>query len=170
MKNIITNSEFKHLDGIEYFDFEEDFMEHNIRCIPMIVRFKMDAVGIKLKLAEWSKFTKEERVNLALMPAVDMDSMDLYHKYLLELVVKHTGNLPTIMPINAYPDWKELKAIPSRLLIATHSLNISFKLIQWQKLTTLQRFALMKLCKSGHENKNLPKAFNEFGLNNHSIN
>ncbi|WP_353849846.1 nitrate reductase associated protein, partial [Hydrotalea sp.] len=31
---------------IEYFQFEEDFVEENVRCIPMIVRFKMDAVGI----------------------------------------------------------------------------------------------------------------------------
>src|SRR5688572_30077237 len=30
---------------IEYFAFEEDFMEENVRCIPMIVRFKMDKSG-----------------------------------------------------------------------------------------------------------------------------
>ena len=46
------------------FDFETDFMENNIRCIPMIVRFKLDAIGIKLKLAEWSRFTVEERTRL----------------------------------------------------------------------------------------------------------
>ncbi len=43
-------SEFLHLDGIEYFHFEEEFMENNMRCIPMIIRFKMDMAGIKLKL------------------------------------------------------------------------------------------------------------------------
>ena len=47
-------SVFKDMAGIEYFNFEEDFVEKNIRCIPMIVRFKMDKAGIKLKLAEWS--------------------------------------------------------------------------------------------------------------------
>ena len=43
-------SEFLNLDGIEYFQFEEEYMENNMRCIPMIIRFKMDLAGIKLKL------------------------------------------------------------------------------------------------------------------------
>ena len=54
--------------NIEYFDFEEDFVEKNIRCIPMIVRFKMDKAGIKLKLTEWSKFSVEERIELSKRP------------------------------------------------------------------------------------------------------
>jgi len=36
------------MNGIEYFKFEEDFIEEDVRCIPMIVRFKMDLAGIKL--------------------------------------------------------------------------------------------------------------------------
>ena len=32
-------------------------MENNMRCIPMIIRFKMDMAGIKLKLSEWKKFS-----------------------------------------------------------------------------------------------------------------
>jgi hypothetical protein len=35
---------------------------------------------------------------------------------------------------------------------------------QWEKLTPLQRFALIKLSRSGHENKNFPKAMAEFNL------
>ena len=63
-----SNSLFKEIVGIEYFNFEEDFVEKNIRCIPMIVRFKMDKAGIKLKLAEWSKFNAGERIELAVKP------------------------------------------------------------------------------------------------------
>jgi len=48
-------------DEAVYFKFEEDFVEENIRCIPMCVRFKLDACGIKLKLSEWSKMKFEER-------------------------------------------------------------------------------------------------------------
>lgn len=40
MKIKLTPSEFKNLKGIEYFKFEEDFIEENVRCIPTIVRFK----------------------------------------------------------------------------------------------------------------------------------
>ncbi|RYZ83151.1 MAG: hypothetical protein EOP04_20525, partial [Proteobacteria bacterium] len=53
---------------MEYFKFEEDFMEENVRCIPMVVRFKMDLAGIKLKLGEWGRFGTAERIELALLP------------------------------------------------------------------------------------------------------
>jgi len=59
---------FKEIAGVEYFNFEEDFVEKNIRCIPMIVRFKMDRAGIKLKLDEWSKFSTAERIELGRKP------------------------------------------------------------------------------------------------------
>jgi len=35
---------------------------------------------------------------------------------------------------------------------------------QWRELSILQRFALIKLCRPGHENKNFPIAMKEFGL------
>jgi hypothetical protein len=35
---------------------------------------------------------------------------------------------------------------------------------QWSQLTPLQRFALMKLSRKGHENKNFYPALQEFGL------
>jgi hypothetical protein len=46
---------------MHYFRFEEDFVEDNVRCIPMIARFKLDTCGVKLKLAEWSRMSVEER-------------------------------------------------------------------------------------------------------------
>ena len=58
-------SEFLNLKGIEYFMFEEDFMGNNIRCIPMIIRFKMDKAGIKLKLSEWNRLDIDEKILLA---------------------------------------------------------------------------------------------------------
>ena len=68
-------------NDIEYFDFEEDFVEHNIRCIPMIVRFKMDKAGIKLKLDEWSQFTVKERIELAIRKCDDPADISDYHDY-----------------------------------------------------------------------------------------
>ena len=42
------------------FDFERDFAG-SLRCIPMIARQKLDIVGIKLSLRQWSRFTRDER-------------------------------------------------------------------------------------------------------------
>ncbi|MES1220222.1 MAG: nitrate reductase associated protein, partial [Bacteroidota bacterium] len=68
------------------FDFEEDFVEENVRCIPMIVRFKMDLAGIKLKLSEWSKFNIDERKKLALKGCESTQEKNNYRKFLSTLV------------------------------------------------------------------------------------
>jgi len=157
-------SEFKNLRGIEYFQFEEDFMEENIRCIPMVVRFKMDAVGIKLKLAEWSRFHPSERVQLALLPAGSSAAAKTYHRFLSGLIRKHTGNEPTLLRIDPHPGWQHLQQVPAMVIEKSEELQLNISLQHWQKLSDIQRFALLKLCRPGHENENFPKAAAEFGI------
>ena len=164
MKKLIAPSEFSDLKDIEYFNFEEDFIEKNVRCIPMIVRFKMDAAGIKLKLAEWSKFKREERVELALMPATTAEELQAYHQYLTKLVVQYTGINPTELVVEDNPDWDNVKTVPEVITEKSKEFDATIVLKQWQNLTSLQRFALLKLSKSGHENINFPKALKEFNL------
>lgn len=157
-------SGFKELEGIEYFDFEEDFVAKNVRCIPMIVRFKMDAVGIKLKLNEWSRFELAERIKLAILPATTPQEVVHYFIYLSELIKKYTGNDATLLAVDPQPDWANESQ--TSLLLAQKSLEFDLVISpkQWRNLTHLQRFALLKLCRPGHENKNFPKAIKEFGL------
>jgi len=166
MKLQTAPSEFINLKGIEYFTFEEDFMENNIRCIPMIVRFKMDLAGIKLKLGEWSRFQPSERIELALRPVNNRLQISTYREYLAQLVVTHTGKAATAMLIDEHPQWKDLFGLPPMLREKFAELKLSISISQWQRLTNIQRFALLKLCRPGHENKNFPKAVAEFGLLN----
>jgi hypothetical protein len=157
-------SEFADLAGIEYFRFEEDFVEANMRCIPMIVRFKMDLAGIKLKLAEWVKFKKGERITLALLACDTEQETNEYNAYLRMLIFQYTGAPATPLIINQNPAWAETRVIPTEVKdhIKKHSASIST--IQWALLSNLQRFALLKLVREGHENKNFPKAIREFGI------
>ena len=164
MKKDLTRPEFSALQDIEYFDFEEDFIEENVRCIPMIVRFKMDAAGIKLKLAEWSKFKRDERIQLALMPASTDEEAKWYNDYLAQLIEKYTGNKATTLTIDTNPDWANLQSIPEMLSEKAKKFDLEITKEKWQSLTNLQRFTLLKLCRPGHENKNFPKAIKEFGL------
>ena len=162
--NITNGSVFKDMTGIEYFNFEEDFVEKNIRCIPMIVRFKMDKAGIKLKLAEWSIFSVEERIQLAMMPCNIKGDAKLYHDFLAGLIKHYTDKEATILAIDQYPLWIEGNDVPGILLERLQSFNWDIPGQQWSELTNLQRFALLKLCKPGHESKNFPRAMKEFGL------
>ncbi|MEJ7646205.1 MAG: nitrate reductase associated protein [Chryseolinea sp.] len=153
-----------HPPAIEYFRFEEDFMEDNIRCIPMIVRFKLDAVGIKLKLKEWSKMSYDERALLAEHPADSHVDRLEYKTHLAKLIFKHTGSQPTLLTIDEDPAWSNTNDIPYEVNEKLHELELSLSLMQWQELSTLQRFVLLKLSRPGHENRNFPKAMKEFGL------
>ncbi|MBL7738980.1 MAG: nitrate reductase maturation protein NarM [Chitinophagaceae bacterium] len=157
-------SEFINKPEIEYFLFEEDFIEKNIRCIPMIVRFKMDHAGIKLKLAEWSRFTVEERIELATKACNNEGETNSYNEYLSGLVAKHTGKEATALVVDKNPVWADVSSLPAMLNEKLWGFGWHISVEKWKGLTSLQRFALLKLCKEGHENKNFPKAMKEFGL------
>jgi hypothetical protein len=157
-------SPFRAAAGIEYFDFEEDFIEKDIRCIPMTVRFKLDKAGIKLKLAEWNRFNVNERLDLATRACSTELETRLYNEYLAALIKEYTGKEATALTIDRTPEWADTTTIPGRLKEKLHNYNWNMSIEQWQRLTELQRFALLKLCRPGHESKNFPKAIKEFGL------
>lgn len=157
-------SEFKDLKGVEYFLFEEDFVEAGVRCIPMIVRFKMDLAGIKLKLAEWSRFSVDEKKELALRRCGNRYEIAVYNAYLSLLITKYTGNSATAMEVEQSPAWANNNTVPEMINTKAKEFDWVISKEQWKELTHLQRFALLKLCRPGHENKNFPKAMKEFGL------
>lgn len=149
---------------MEHFKFEEDFVEENVRCIPMIVRFKLDACGVKLKLAEWSKFTPSERTLLATALCDTEDEVVRYRDQLRLLVWQRTGSEATPLSIDEDPLWSILSRIPDMLLAKLQELGARISLYQWQNLSDLQRFALIKLSAANHEQKNFPTALKEFNL------
>jgi hypothetical protein len=149
---------------VQYFKFEEDFVEDNVRCIPMIVRFKLDACGIKLKLAEWCKMSTDQRMLLADLPCETSIEVDAYGEYLRQLIISITKQSPTDLRVDHNPQWAQLSEIPSILIEKVKELNLSLSIAQWKGLDTLQRFALLKLSSASHESKNFPKAMREFNL------
>jgi hypothetical protein len=146
-----------------YFEFESDFVEDNVRCIPMIVRFKLDACGIKLKLKEWSKMNVEERENLALFPCTTHAEITQYRIYVRKTIFNHTGSDATEFPVLQNPTWS-IDEIPFPIEEKLKEFNWSISIAQWTTLRDLQRFALLKLSYPGHENKNFPLAMKEFNL------
>jgi hypothetical protein len=148
-----------------YFGFENDFVEDNIRCIPMIVRIKLDAVRIKLKLSEWVKFSNQERLSLAQMPCDNDETIAAYHRFLSEIIKKHTQQEATFLSDEKLDlSWQNLEQLPTPIQKSAmeHRCNLTIK--KWQQLTDLQRFALVKLSTSSHESHNFVHALGEFGL------
>jgi hypothetical protein len=148
------------------FKFEEDFMDENIRCIPMMVRFKLDASGIKLKLSLWHQLTLFERTHLAELPTTTKAEVVRYRKHVQQLVLSTSGEEATDLAVEKIPAWAMMSQIHESLQKKLKENNWSLSLKQWQSLNDLQRFVLIKLSRPSHKNKNFPRAMKEFGLVN----
>ncbi|BAY63182.1 hypothetical protein NIES22_32680 [Calothrix brevissima NIES-22] len=146
-----------------FFDFEADFVE-SLRCIPMQVRYKLDTCGIKLKLSDWHQMSQAEREALVELPCTTETEIQSYRQYLEQLIVTRTGVPAKQLPIELHPEWMDSSNLPASVQEKAQEVGIAIATQQWEALTPLQRFALIKLSRSGHENKNFPKAVREFHL------
>jgi len=149
---------------IHYFDFEKDFVEDGLRCIPLLVRMKLDAVGIKLSLRQWSMLDEDQRDILAAMPVKSRVEKSAFDSFLSELIASCCDEPAVRMAILPYPAWKDKENIPEMLLQQANIFKTPISLDDWKLLRPLQRFALIKLSRPGHENRNFPLAIAEFGL------
>ncbi|NES20450.1 MAG: nitrate reductase associated protein, partial [Symploca sp. SIO3E6] len=81
-----------------------------------------------------------------------------------DLVVAYTGTPASKLAIDPHPPWLDATIIPSSIEEKAQELGISITLSQWESLAPVQRFALIKLSRPSHENKNFLPALQEFGL------
>jgi hypothetical protein len=146
-----------------FFDFEADFTD-SLRCIPMSVRYKLDTCGVKLKLNHWHRFSPVERQQLVALPCLTAPEVAAYRSHLHQLIQSRTGDQPTDLPIASQPDWLNPAQIPDSVMAQAESVAQSITLEQWHQLSPLQRFALIKLSRSQHENSNFLPALKEFNL------
>jgi hypothetical protein len=147
----------------DLFNFEADFVE-SLRCIPMQVRFKLDTCGIKLKLAEWHKFSRAQRQLLVDMPCTIASEVQQYHQYLQDLIWECTGDSATPLAIDPHPAWEDAQHIPAEVQAKLQDVGAALSLAQWANLPPLKRFVLIKLSRSSHENGNFVPALKEFQL------
>jgi hypothetical protein len=147
----------------EFFQFESDFVE-SLRCIPMQVRFKLDTCGVKLKLHQWNKFGDIDRHRLVDAPCDTDAEISAYRSQLHQVIQERTGETATDLPIEANPEWHQSDRVPDSVQHKAEELGLTIQATQWASLTPLQRFALIKLSRSGHENSNFLPAMKEFQL------
>ena len=148
---------------VQFFEFETDFVD-SLRCIPMQARYNLDTCGIKLKLADWSHLTQDERQALVESPCTNEQEIETYRQNLQNLIHQRTGSYPSELPIESHTAWMDENNIPESVQEEASEYNVNITAPQWAALSPLERFALIKLSRSGHENKNFPKALEEFKL------
>lgn len=146
------------------FRFEMDFSA-TLRCIPMAVRRKLDLSGIKLSLRQWNRFSLADREKLLNLPCENAGDITAYRDGLLDLIRERTDEEAKRLPGVVVADWLEVEIVPQAILSFSAERGVAPpSLEQWQRLTELQRFALMKLTRDHHDNENFIPAMHEFGL------
>ena len=146
-----------------FFAFEADFVD-SLRCVPMAVRLRLDVSGVKLKLTEWSKLDQAQRLRLAKSAFANPEEIRAYAEELSGVVAGITGTAPSMLAELPDPVWENAEAIPDQILAQARNAAMDLPLARWAALSPLQRFALMKLSRPGHENRNFVPAMREFGL------
>jgi hypothetical protein len=144
-----------------FFAFESD-MERSLRCIPMAVRLKLDKCGVKLSLAQWNELPESDRRALLQLPCESSAETVDYRQALCRVIKEVTGDDPHL--INVSPLWDGAE-IPDQ--VAERAMHLGIRTpssAQWRGLSTLQRFALVKLTRAAHDNRNFIPALREFGL------
>jgi hypothetical protein len=144
-----------------FFKFESDFVD-SLRCIPMIVRFKLDTCGIKLKLDQWNRFTEGDRLQLVQFPCETPQEIATYRKHVSDLVFQYTQTPASEMPVEQHPPWLDGESILAIVKEKAIAVGAEISPTQWRLLEPIQRFALIKLSRSSHENRNFLPALQEF--------
>lgn len=146
-----------------FFDFEQDFVD-SLRCIPMQVRLKLDTCGIKLNLAQWHRFSTVERQQLVDLPCDLPSNVDDFRQHLNQLVQRYQSEPAKTLTIDPHPPWLVIDTVHPPTLAKAAIAGCDLTVLQWQHLSPVQRFALIKLSRPGHENQNFVPALREFGL------
>lgn len=152
------------MNDTQMFAFEADFVS-TLRCVPMAVRFKLDACGVKLTLRQWSRFTFEDREDLLRAPCETAAEIETYRTALVDLVALRSGEWAKPLAIAPCGQW-EIVDQPARV-VTDYAVSLRVKppgRAQWRALTRLQRFVLIKLTRDSHDNVNFLPAMVEFGL------
>ena len=151
------------VDDGRLFGFESE-LERSLTYLPLAMRFKLDRCGVKLSLAAWQQLSEHRRRELLSLPCHSEADVASYRRVLYAFVTECAGEEPATITVSTHPPWAD-DHVPDQLTRAATAGGFSSpSALQWRRLTPLERFALVKLSREGHEHRNLGAAFREFGL------
>src|SRR5215469_6659505 len=85
---------------IRKFQFEADIYE-SLNCLPIAARRKLDALGIKVHLAQWEQFGRGERLMICHAPTDTEEERSALHIFIEEVAIARTGSPAQVLPAEA---------------------------------------------------------------------
>jgi hypothetical protein len=109
------------------------------------------------------EFEREDRAQLLEQPGHTSETMPAYRDYLVGLIASRTQEAAVELPLEPSSPWSDIQRVPEAVWLQAESLGAPTPSVaQWAALTPLQRFALLKLTRAGHDNENFLPALREF--------
>jgi hypothetical protein len=146
---------------IRKFTFEAEIYD-SLNCLPLAARRKLDALGIKLHLAQWEQFGRGERLMICHAPTDSDEERSALRTFIEEVALARTGSPTKTLPdeacVSAYPP-----AHPPPLLVRhARAFGVELDDKAWAALDDDQRYALIKLGDTERPSHNLAPALQEF--------
>lgn len=146
---------------IRQFQFEAEIYQ-SLSCVPMQARRKLDAVGIKVGLAQWQQLGRGERLMICHAPANSPEECDALKLFIREATMARAGSPPKELSEEVRRGAMPPQAPPAQLIAHARELGTDLTQEKWNKLDDDERYALVKLGNVERPSHNLKSALAEF--------
>ncbi|HUA36347.1 MAG TPA: nitrate reductase associated protein [Candidatus Binataceae bacterium] len=146
---------------IRQFQFEAEVYE-SLSCVPMQARRKLDAVGVKIHLAQWQQLTMGEKLMICHAPAELEDERVALRLFIEEVTLARSGSCPKELPEEARGSARPPLSPPHHLVANARELGVDLTQAAWNSLDDDERYALIKLGGEAKVSHNLKAALGEF--------
>jgi hypothetical protein len=146
---------------IRRFQFEAEIYE-SLSCVPMQARRKLDALGLKIGLAQWQRLGRGERLMICHAPAETQEERNALRVFVEEATMAKAGSPPKELSEQARGEASPPPSPPSILVANARQFGVELDQEKWNRLDEDQRYALVKLGAKERPSHNLPSALREF--------
>ena len=146
---------------IRKFKFEHQIYE-SLNCLPMAARRKLDAVGIKISLAQWEQLGRGERLMICHAPSGSEDERQALRTFIGEATFARTGSPPKTLPDDARQSACPPARVPDLLARNARATGVELDDTAWAAMDEDERYALIKLGDNEKPSHNFAAALEEF--------
>jgi hypothetical protein len=145
---------------IRRFNFEDE-MHHNLACVPMAVRRKLDRVGVKVSLEQWQALARHERLAVCHLPTGSDDECEAVRTFVEESVKARAGTATKPLSDEIKRSADPPAAPPARLIENARAAGVTLSQPIWDRLDADARYALIKLGGGADQSHNFVAALRE---------
>jgi hypothetical protein len=145
------------------FKFEEEIYS-DLRGIPLSTQFKLDAIGVRIRIETWNRLSQEARLLFCQIPAKTDQDKECYRNYLLYLLKRKRRQVHLLEPAQLEKEraeWENPGQIPMGVYKMVVDAGFTLSPQDWLELDEFKRYVLAKLSRENHNRIYLGAALNE---------